>query len=170
MNLRKLDLRDAPFMLEWMHDESVVKDLQADFKNKTIDDCVHFIETARDMSKNCHLAIVDDSDEYMGTVSLKHLNLSSAEFGIAIRKKAMGKGYSKSAMTEIIQYGFNVLHLQNIYWCVNPMNTRALRFYDKNNYTRVIPEEMGLTDTIRKIGTYTEEQVKNYIWYNVSLT
>ena len=36
MKLRKLDVKDAPFMLEWMHSADVVKNLQADFASKTI--------------------------------------------------------------------------------------------------------------------------------------
>ena len=36
MKLRKLELKDAPLMLEWMHDETVVEDLHTDFASKTI--------------------------------------------------------------------------------------------------------------------------------------
>ena len=46
MHLRKLRKQDAPLMLEWMHDESVVRDLQANFAAKTLEDCLAFIESA----------------------------------------------------------------------------------------------------------------------------
>lgn len=36
-------LKDAPLMLEWMHDESVIKFMQTDFKAKTEEDSVKFI-------------------------------------------------------------------------------------------------------------------------------
>lgn len=36
MRLRDLELKDAPFMLEWMHDENVVEKLRGKFKEKTI--------------------------------------------------------------------------------------------------------------------------------------
>ena len=42
MNLRKLKEKDAPLMLEWMHDSSVTGGLKADFASKTIDDCKVF--------------------------------------------------------------------------------------------------------------------------------
>ena len=74
MQLRKLELRDAPLMLEWMHDESVVGHLGTNFAVKTIDDCRRFIENSHADEENLHLAIVNDADEYMGTVSLKHLD------------------------------------------------------------------------------------------------
>ena len=41
MKLRELKISDAPLMLDWMHDEDVVKDLKKDFKSMAIYDfCV----------------------------------------------------------------------------------------------------------------------------------
>ena len=74
MKLRKLQINDALLMLEWMHDKSVVENMQTDFASKTIDDCRTFIENSYDENKSVHLAITDDSDIYMGTASLKNIN------------------------------------------------------------------------------------------------
>lgn len=143
MKLRKLDQKDAQWMFEWMHDVSVVANMQADFAHKTIMDCKAFISLSQNTSKNMHLAIVDEMDEYMGTVSLKNIEKKQAEFAIAIRKKAMGKGYSKYGMKEIIRIGMEELGLQKIYWYVSPDNKRAIRFYEKNGYQRVNKEFVG---------------------------
>lgn len=143
MKLRKLELRDAPLMLEWMHDTSVVENLQTDFASKGIEDCEAFIKAAQDCSTDLHLVIADEKDIYMGTVSLKHIQNGMAEFAIAVRKKAMGLGYSRFGMEEIIKIGFDELELNMIYWCVSPDNKRALRFYDKNNYKRVSMNVIG---------------------------
>ena len=163
MRLRKLEEKDAPLMLEWMHDPSVVKYMQADFASKTIDDCVDFIKSAADRTTGIHFAVVDDNDEYMGTVSLKHITDNDAEFAITVRKAAMGRGFSTFAMKEIIEYGFNTLNLNSIYWCVRPENKRAVRFYDKNGYKRVILNGFSR-------GGYSPEQIQNYIWYRISKT
>ena len=40
MRLRNLELKDAPLMLEWMHDPDVVKDLCGNFLDKSLDDIV----------------------------------------------------------------------------------------------------------------------------------
>lgn len=160
VKLRQLELKDAVLMLEWMHDKDIVRDLQADFLHKTIDDCNNFIKNARTDENNLHLAIVNADDEYMGTVSLKNIRECEAEFGITIRKKAMGKGISIYAMKEIIKIGFNEKKLKRIYWCVSPKNTRAVRFYDKNNFKRY-----SIGD--RKIEGYTVKQIKDYIWYEI---
>ena len=47
------------------------------------------------IKKNIHMAITDDNDEYMGTVSLKNINYidSFAEFAITVRRTAMGKKF-----------------------------------------------------------------------------
>lgn len=124
-------------MLEWMHDESVTKFMQTDFQAKTEDDCINFISESWEDNENLHMAIVDDDDVYQGTVSLKHVTDSSAEFAITIRASAMGKGISSAAMEQMIEIGFTRLHLSEIYWCVSPENARAVRFYDKNGYQRI---------------------------------
>ena len=154
-------------MLEWMHDKSVVENMQTDFASKTIDDCRTFIENSYDENKSVHLAITDDSDIYMGTASLKNINNNTAEFAITVRSEAMGKGYSIYGMNNIISFGFEQLKLKKIYWCVNGDNKRAVRFYDKNGFIRINIYENSLIDIIRSNGIYTEEQIFKYIWYVV---
>lgn len=146
MQLRKLKIEDAPLMFEWMHDDSVVHNLYTDFASKTIEDCMQFIESSWKSDDALNLAIVSDSDEYMGTVSLKYINRVSkdAEFAITVRKIAMGKGYSQYAMTEIIRIAFDQLKLNTVYWCVSKKNLRAMRFYEKMGYKDavVLPERI----------------------------
>lgn len=137
MNLRKLELKDAPLMLEWMHDPDVVQNMQADFAHKSLSDCENFIRASQTDNKNLHLAVVDEDNAYMGTVSLKNIENGAAEFAITVRKDAMGKGFSKYAMSEIIRIGIEKLKLKSVYWCVSPENKRAVKFYDKNGYTRI---------------------------------
>jgi len=146
MRLRKLEQKDALPMLEWMHDQSVVEKLQTDFSGKNLADCENFIRAALADRSNLHLAVVDDEDHYMGTVSLKHITKEHAEFAISMRRAAMGKGYAGYAMREMIQIGFRDMNLKQIYWCVSPENKRAVRFYTKHNYSRV---EAPCIDEIR---------------------
>lgn len=160
MKLRKLELKDAPLMLEWMHDKSVVENMQTDFGSLKLEDCEKFIQNSQNDEKNCHMAVVDENDEYMGTVSLKNIKNNKAEFAITVRACAMGKGFSKYGMSEIIRIGLEEMKLSSVYWCVSPENKRAVRFYDKNNYERI-------TVNPDKIDSYTQEQINSYIWYEV---
>ena len=159
MRLRTLRIEDAPLMLEWMHDESVVRDMRCDFSRKTLDDCIAFIQSAENSPADLHLAVADENDEYMGTVSLKHICNDTAEFGITIRKCAMGKGLAAAAMQEIIRTGFEQFHLRMVYWCVDPENQRAVRFYDKNGYEK--------TTAPAYADSYTEEEKQRFLWYFV---
>ena len=44
MYLRKLELKDAPLMLAWMHDKIVTEKLRTDFASKTLLDAENFIK------------------------------------------------------------------------------------------------------------------------------
>ena len=137
-------------MFEWMHDKNVTEYLNTDFSSKGLSDCEDFIRESQSDDKCVHLAITNDDNEYMGTVSLKHIQGTAAEFGIAIRTVAMGKGYSKAAMYEILNRAFNEYNLSSVYWCVNANNQRALRFYDHNGYKRISPKHLNLGGGIPK--------------------
>lgn len=161
MKLRSLELKDATLMLEWMHDEDVVKGLRGQFSKKTIDDCNVFINAAQDKGDNIHLAVVSDEDEYMGTVSLKNINEKdkNAEFAITVRKTAMGRGYSWYGMEEMIRLAFEQYGLESVYWCVDRNNKRAVRFYDKHNFHETIDIPQKILDRYRDL--------ENLKWYSV---
>lgn len=158
MNLRELRLDDAPLMLSWMHDENVVGTLRGDFMSKTIDDCKSFI-TSSISESNIHLAIVSDTDEYMGTVSLKNIEDGSAEFAITVRAEAMRHGYSWFGMRSIIEKAFNEYGLDSVYWCVSRKNERAVRFYDKHNFHEIVDIPRKILDRYKG--------VENLKWYSV---
>lgn len=159
MYLRRLELRDAPLMLSWMHDKRVTKNLKTDFASKTVQDAESFIKWSWEDKKNVNLAIASDEDEYMGTVSLKHIEEGSAEFAITVRFDSMGRGYSWFGMESIIEKAFSEFGLESIYWCVSRENTRAVRFYDKHNFHEAfdIPQKV--------LGRY--EGIENLKWYSV---
>lgn len=161
MKLRKLEKKDAPYMLEWMHDEEVVSFMGTNFSEKNIEDCEKFIDYSQKNKDDLHMAITDDDDIYMGTVSLKHINnnLKMAEFAITVRKCAMGKGYSVFGMKKIIQIALEELALEKVIWCVSKYNERAVRFYDKNGYKRITDVPSVFMDM------YTEKQNRDFLWY-----
>jgi diamine N-acetyltransferase len=150
---------DAPLMLQWMHDETVVSHLGTNFMEKTLADCERFIAWANETDTDLQLAVTDDNDEYMGTVSLKHICNGMAEFAITVRACAMGKGYSRFGMESILKKGIQELGLSAIYWCVSRHNARAVRFYDKNDYTRTVEVPSSILEV------YTPEQQRDFIWY-----
>ena len=159
MFLRKLELKDAPLMLAWMHDINVTKNLRTDFSSKTLDDAKNFIKASWHDEKNLNLAIASDEGKYMGTVSLKNLEDKSAEFAITVCTEAMGRGYSWFGMESILEKAFFELELESVYWCVSRDNTRAVRFYDKHNFH----EALDIPKRILK----RYDRIDNLKWYSV---
>ncbi|EFR44496.1 GNAT family N-acetyltransferase [Streptococcus pseudoporcinus] len=161
MYLRKLKIEDSSNMLEWMHDENVTQNLFSNFKNKTIKDAEDFIEQSFSDKENIHLAISNDTDEYMGTVSLKHVNLEvkAAELAISVRRAAMGHGYSWYGMKEILNQAFDKYGLECVYWCVSRSNSRALRFYTKHNFHEVLDVPTELKERYSTI--------EDLVWFSV---
>ena len=127
MKLRALKLEDANRMLEWMHNDDIVSNLGKNFKSYTLQDCKVFISHSQTDNSNLNLAITDDKDNYMGTVSLKHVVDNTAEFAIVLHPNAIGLGYARFAIPEILSIGFNKLNLKEIYWNVHKSNKRAIK-------------------------------------------
>ena len=134
--LRKLEDRDVGAMLEWMHDELVARNFRFDFMSMTEEKARNFIASSF-TEENQHFAIVDEADNYLGTISLKNISAtdSNAEYAIVVRRKFWGSGYAKKATEEILDYAFNKLHLHKIYLNVLDENARANKFYQKCGFT-----------------------------------
>lgn len=159
MFLRRLELNDVPRMLSWMHDADAVRQLHADFASKTMEDAERFIRSSWSDQENLHLAIASEEGLYMGTVSLKHIQNGSAEFGIAMCRDAMGRGYAWFGMESILQKAFDELGLESVYWCVSRLNHRAVRFYDKHNFHEALDIPAAVLERYRG-----QEELK---WYSV---
>ena len=159
MHLRKLELRDAPLMLAWMHDKRVTENLRTNFASKTLEDAEDFIRWSWDDKANVNLAIASDEDEYMGTVSLKHIENGNAEFAVTVRAEAMSRGYSWFGMESIIEKAFNEYGLECVYWCVSRDNARAIRFYDKHNFSEIVDLPLKVLDRYKG--------VDNLKWYSI---
>ena len=163
MKLRALKLEDANRMLEWMHNDDIVSNLGKNFKSYTLQDCKDFISHSQTDKSNLNLAITDDKDNYMGTVSLKHIIDNTAEFAIVLHPKAIGLGYARFAIRKILLIGFNKLNLKEIYWNVLKSNIRAIKCYDKNGYERFVPDSVKYL-----ILGYSTSLQDQFYWYKIT--
>nr|WP_297705280.1 GNAT family N-acetyltransferase [uncultured Butyrivibrio sp.] len=159
MKLRDLELKDLPLMKEWMQDKSITSAYRRNFEELTDNDITNFILNSKNDHSTCHCAIVSDIDEYMGTVSLKHIENGTAELAIIVRKGAMRRGYAWFGMEEILDKAFQEYNLDSVYWCVNRANERALRFYDKHSFHEVI----DVPNNVLK----RYEDMESLKWYSV---
>lgn len=157
--LRCLEKKDAPLMLEWMHDSEINCNFQADFASSTMESVCRFIEEGfNDESQN--FAFVDENDEYLGTISLKHISYknSSAEYAIVTRKKAQGTGAAMKATQEVLKYAFEELKLHKVYLNVLEENVRAQKLYEKCGFVY----EGSAVDAVKINGVY-----KTLKWYGI---
>ncbi len=79
--LRPLEDKDCNGMLEWMHDPAINYFYTDKIKNATSETVKMFVKSAGELQKEgvaYHYAIVDASDEYMGTISLKEMETRKA--------------------------------------------------------------------------------------------
>lgn len=108
--------------------------------------------------EDLHYAVVDESDEYMGTISLKALNEKdgNAEYAISLRRKFWGKGVAQSATKELLETAFNKLSLEKVYLNVLADNERAIHLYEKCGFQM---------EGEFKNHLYLEGKYKNLRWY-----
>lgn len=163
--LRPLKEKDAVLMLEWMHDEEIQKAFKKNMAGMTLADTIRFCKEANKNDTlteggDMHYAIVDEGDEYYGTVSLKRIDLlnRNAEYAISVRKCVQGKGVAMEATRLIIKKGFAEFGLHRIYLNVLSDNERAVRFYEKAGFTY----EGEFKDCL-----FTEGKYRSLKWYGV---
>lgn len=131
--LRKLMEKDAEKMLEWMHDPDINCYFRFDANDMNMERTIEFIIKSNESKTDRHYAIVNEDDEYLGTVSLKNIDYKNkkAEYAISTRKKAHGTGVAYEATKEIIRIAFEELNLNRLYLNVLSINERAIKFYEK---------------------------------------
>ena len=162
MKLRKLEKKDIPFMLEWMQDKEQAAFFRFDPDSVTEETGAAYIEKAQDQDPDYHFAVVDQNDEYLGTISLKQVDRTNghAEYAVSMRKCAIGKGIAAEATREILEYARRELGLHRVYLNVFSDNIRARKFYEKMGFTF----EGEFVDHI-----YVRQAYKNLSWYGIIL-
>jgi len=159
MILRKLQPNDAAGILSWMKDPSVncfFRFSADDVTSRTVE---KFISESQDTTHNMHLAIVDESDTYMGTISLKNIDTSArnAEYAISTCTQAHGTGIACEATREILRIAFEDLHLHRVYLNVLDENGRANHFYVKCGfvYEGQFRDHVNIRGTLKTINWYS---------------
>ena len=132
--LSPIDMNDAEKFTAWLNDPEVIINLDTVSKSLTLESEKEFLQSIS-KSNNIIFGIIDNStDNIIGTCGLHGINNidGTAEFGIFIGEKTRwGKGFGSEATRLILDYGFSVLNLNNIYLRVYEFNKRAIRIYEK---------------------------------------
>lgn len=160
INLRELRLDDAEYMTEFIKDKDISKQFLYTRYPFSQENFKEFIRDSWRNSNNIHFAIVDEHDEYIGTISLKNINYvdRNAEYAIVTRKKYWGTKSSYEATKQIIDYGFKRLNLHKIYLNVLSSNLRAKKFYEKFGF---------IQDGVFKQHLYINGKYEDLIWFSI---
>ncbi len=161
IKLRFLENKDADGMLEWMKDPSITCFFRFDPSNITRESCEEFIRSAKSIPKNLHYAIVDENDNYLGTISLKEIDMINkrAEYAICTRKCSHGTGNAWKATKQILEIAFEQIKLESIYLNVLAINERANAFYKKVGFRFKYCEEHAIE---------IRGEWKDLNWYDIS--
>ena len=135
IHLRKLEEKDIPGMLEWMHDPEVNRWFRFDAAAMNKESVKDFISKSF-TENNRHYAIADASDEYLGTISLEDIDRenSHALYAVSLRKAAWGKGVALAATKKILKIAFEEIGLERVYLNVLSDNIRAKCMYEKAGF------------------------------------
>lgn len=163
IELRPLKIKDLQGMQEWMMEEECRKWFQFPQEYALKENIEKFISNASIKMRNgesIHWAISSLEDEYLGTVSLKNVDIKvgKAEYAIALRNKARGKGIGEQATKLILEKAFNEYDLTRVFLNVISDNERAIHMYEKCGFVY----EGEFRNHIR-----TEQGICSLKWYAV---
>ena len=131
-------------MLEWMRDPAIARFFRFDATAMTEEKCLDYIKAANEDPLCRHFAVADESDAYLGTISLKNIRDGSAEYAVSMRRCAHGTGAALQATRELLRIAFDDLKLDTVYLNVLEENLRANAFYRKAGFHFVRSEENAL--------------------------
>ena len=154
--MRQLELKDASRMMAALNDKDVTSNMRVGLHTFTLQECEDFIINEKNNPNTKNFAIVDDEDNWLGTVSLKDIHNSEAEYAILTAREAHGKGYAQKATKEILQYAFNELKLKKVFLFVSASNVRANKFYQKFGwrFDRLEKDGLELNNTLYDVNWY----------------
>ncbi|HEY8781467.1 MAG TPA: GNAT family N-acetyltransferase [Mucilaginibacter sp.] len=139
--LRKLEKNDAPEIFKLRSDDLVNQYIdrpKAIMLTEAVE-FIHKIETGVNNGECFYWAIsLRDDSKLIGTICLWNIEKEScrAEVGYELQPGFQGKGLMQEALSEIIDYGFNVLQFNTLVACSNSANKQSIRLLEKFNFNR----------------------------------
>ncbi len=132
--LSPINVEDAEKYTKWLNDMEVTINLGVPEGMITLENEKEILSRMA-KEKECIFGIIDlKTDTLIGNCGLHRINHihKKATFGIFIGdKKYWNKGYGTEAINLVLDYGFNLLNLNNIELHVFEYNKRAIKCYEK---------------------------------------
>jgi len=137
--LSPININDAEKYTEWINDLNISINLGNAAGVYSIEKEKEILE--RLSKEGYNFAIVDlKKDELIGNCGLMDINMrnGTGELGIFIgNKDYWGKGFGNESISLLLDYGFNILNLNNIMLRVSSFNKRAINCYKKCGFKEI---------------------------------
>ncbi|HSD63851.1 MAG TPA: GNAT family N-acetyltransferase [Ignavibacteriaceae bacterium] len=136
--IKHSDLNDIFFLRS---DERVMKYLDRP-RDKSTSDTYEFIQKIIDAEKNNEgitwAITLKNKIKLIGTIGFWRIQKEHyrAEIGYTLHPDFWGKGIMREALSEVVNYGFNVMKLHSIEANVNPDNTSSIKLLERNGFWR----------------------------------
>lgn len=132
--IRPLKISDAAISWKWRNDPDIWKLTGRKWNNiVTLEMEEQWLEKVIINANEKRFAIcVNEDEKYVGNVQLTDIRDNKAQFHIFIGEKSYwGKGIATEATKLVLDYGFGVLKLEEIYLHVKEGNPAAIKAYRK---------------------------------------
>ena len=118
------NVKNVDDMVEMINNESISSMLSTKKRVITREMEIEWIN--RHQNSNTFSVYDSESFEYIGNCGFNEIHDNKGEIGITIREQMQGQHYAKDMIRGLIEYGFNILNLDEIYSIVFSDNERSL--------------------------------------------
>lgn len=141
VRIRALEKKDLDFVMEWVNDPEITKNLSSLFLYPTSKEQEEkWLENIRNFEATDKVFAIETLEGvYLGNIGLHRINWKdrNAEVGIVIGKKEdWDKGYGTDAVLTLLDFAFNRMNLHRIYLRVWDFNLRAIKSYEKCGFKK----------------------------------
>ena len=132
--LRALEPEDLDFLYEMENDESLweVGSTNVPYSRQMLLDYIATASADIYADKQVRFIIENEAHERVGIIDLMNFDPrhQRAEVGIVVKKEYQGQGFARLALTHLLKYATNLLHLHQIYAIVAESNQNAVEMLE----------------------------------------
>ena len=141
------NMNNVDDMVEMMNNEKITSMLSTKKRVITREMEIEWIN--QHQSDNTFSAYDSETLEYIGNCGFNEIDGNRGEIGITIREAMQGKHYAKDMINGLIEYGYNVLGLDEIYSIVFSDNVRSINCmvqlgFEEYNRDKNVTERNGI--------------------------
>lgn len=137
--LRALEPSDIDILYAWENDTEnwVVSNTQTPYSRFVLEQYLASVHQDIYSVKQLRLIICDLAKRPLGTIDLFDFDPNNQRAGIGIliaEKSDRNKGYASEALEILIQYGFAVLNLRQLYCNITSDNQTSIKLFEKHGF------------------------------------